>query len=178
MPRTDFDRYPDDYDDDAHMHVAGTVRWDTINEKNDYLEKEPRPMTEQSTLDYGFMNVELDDFVEQANAPVGEDCQLTIEDAKPDAEKYGVMVRLGLINPTEPTNSIFHWVSFPKPDDTAESRNFKLGFAKQFCECFEIEGPERSDPNTWHGKSGFTILKTDTYEGRVSSKIDKMLTRR
>lgn len=105
---------------------------------------------------------------------------LHIEDAehRNSDGKSDVAVRIIIDNPPadigDEVSAIFHYVSIPKPDDTADKRRFKQLFSKRFCVLFNIPMDGNSfNVEDFNGSRAKNVMvKVDRSQSTPSNKID------
>lgn len=112
-----------------------------------------------SDLDF-LQDVNVDDAVALQIVQNGWQGELEITAVQPNAEKSYVLV-ICSIPGEEFTQSVRHFLFFPKSDDDKDKVNNKKLRIKEFFEAFGINGDDRREPENWIGLSAKAILKIE-----------------
>lgn len=113
--------------------------------------------------DLDFADVNVDDAVELQTVQNGWSGELEITGVQPNAEKSYILV-ICSVPGEEFTQSVRHFLFYPKPDDDKDKVNNKKLRIKEFFEAFNINGDDRKEPENWIGLSAKAILKIEAAE--------------
>jgi hypothetical protein len=105
------------------------------------------------TTDFDFMEVNLNDAIDLKSVPDGTEAKIQIMDAEPNGEKCYVRCRMKITNQGEGIKSFSHFLSYPKPEDEAETKNNKLLRIRTFLQAFRIDEGQRSNLGYPQGRS-------------------------
>ena len=109
-----------------------------------------------------WMDVDVEN-IPDAFTAANTECRLTVAKAEAVPEKFGLKMFLSISECENDfaLNDVFHWVSYPKPDDDDSKANFKRRMIKEFYQAFGITEVDPEDVSGLIGLSTMAVLGLD-----------------